>query len=360
MSNRSSEQDLPPFPEPEIASITLEGKRSAKIHYTYYAASKAHPHRPNPFAQRIIVFLNGLILPRSSWEASVTQLLEKRISNRLPYPALLTYDRYGQGDSDHDPDDKEPPPSHGHDVMSAVHSLKQFLLQIWKMHLGASNPSSFPSLIFVCNSIGCAIARLFAHTYPGTVSGLLFLDSIMANSDFVSLWPDPDDPSFDPATLPPGVTIDDVRQTREKYGRMFHPSVPNNEGLSRRNLATLLPSASSPKLEGSDGVGPYLTVVGHDWETFAEQSYQGSLHTPKLLTMTYANVAWQKYNEGLTKITDADKAIGPIIAVGCGHFVQKDGPGFVADETASLLDRVVNRVEQLREKDGNSERWNHP
>ena len=76
--------------------------------------------------------------------------------------------------------------------------------------------------------------------------------------------------------------------------------------------------------------------------------------------MTYANVAWQSYNEGLTQITDEDKAIEPIIAVGCGHFVQKDGPGFVSDETASLLDRVVNRVEQLREKDGNSERWNHP
>ncbi|KAH7117795.1 Alpha/Beta hydrolase protein [Dendryphion nanum] len=360
MSHQSSEEDLPPFPKPEVSSITLEGKRSAELHYTYYAPSKAHPHRPNPFSQSIVVFLNGLILPRSSWENTIAQFLDKRISNRLPYPALLTYDRYGQGDSDHDPDDKEPPPCHGHDVMSAVHSLKQFLLQVWKEHLGISSPTSFPSLIFVCNSIGCAIARLFAHTYPGTVSGLLFLDSIIANSDFVSLWPDPDAPSFDPATLPPGVTPDDVRQTREKYGRMFHPSVPNNEGLSRRNLATLLPYSCSPKLEGSGGESPYLTVVGHDWETFADQSFQGSLHTPRRLTMTYANPAWQKYNEGLTRITDEDKAIGPLIAVGCGHFVQKDGPGFVSDELVSLLDRVVNRAEQLREKDGNVERYPHP
>lgn len=351
VSGASSEEDLPPFPDPEIASAVLEGKPSAKIYYTYYPSSASNAHHVNPFSQTLVVFLNGLILPRSSWDDSIRLFLEKRITGRLPYPALLSYDRYGQGDSDHDPDDKEPPPCHGHDVMSAVRACRQFLLQIWKEHLDISNPTQFPALIFVCNSIGCAIARLFASTYPGTVSGLLFLDSIMADSDFISIWPNPDAPDFDPHTLPPGVSEKDVRDTREKYGRMFHPDVPNQEGLSRRNLAKLLPESSAPKLDGYGGEGPYLTVVGHDWETFAEQSYLGSLHTPKILTMTYANPVWQKYNEGLVKITDEDRGIGPIIAVGCGHFVQKDGPGFVSDELISLLDRVVNRVEQLKERD---------
>ncbi|KAF2248228.1 hypothetical protein BU26DRAFT_565633 [Trematosphaeria pertusa] len=350
-SAQSSEEDLPPFPSPEISSLVLEGKPGAKVHYTYYPPSASTPHRPNPFAQSLVVFLNGLMLPRSSWDQSIQSFLNKRINNRLPYPALLSYDRYGQGDSDRDPDDKEPPPCHGHDCMSAVHALRQFTLQIWKEHLDITNPTVFPSLILVCNSIGCALARLFAHTYPGTVSGLLFLNSIMANSDFVSLWPNPDTPGFDPHTLPPGVSEKDVRETREMYRRMFHPDAPNNEGLSRRNLATLLPQSDAPKLEGYGGQGPYLTVVGHDWETFAEQSYTGILHTPKILTMTYANPAWQKYNEGLVKITDEENAIGPIVAVGCGHFVQKDGPGFVSDELVSLLDRVVNRVEQVSERD---------
>jgi pimeloyl-ACP methyl ester carboxylesterase len=235
-----------------------------------------------------------------------------------------------------------------------VHSLRQFLLQIWKEHLDISSPTAFPALIFVANSIGCALARLFAATYPGTVSGLLFLDSIMADSDNVSLWPDPDAADFDPHTLPPGVSANDVRETRRRYAQVFHPAVPNSEGLSRRNLATLLPSPSSPKLEGYGGSGPYLTVVGHDWEEFAEQSFTGSMKTPKILTMTYANPAWQRYNERLVQITDGEKAIGPIVAVGCGHFVQRDGPGFVSDEIVSLLDRVVNRVEQLREGEGES------
>jgi pimeloyl-ACP methyl ester carboxylesterase len=224
-------------------------------------------------------------MPRSSWDPSINLFLEKRMQGHLPYPSILSYDRYGQGQSDHDPDDTEPPPCHGHDVMSAVHSLHQFLLQIWKEHLGISNPSQFPALIFVANSIGCAIARLFAQAYPGTVSGMLFLDSIMANSDFVSLWPDPDAEDFNNNMLPPGVTIQDVRNVRENYRQMFHPDVPNNEGLSRRNLAKLLPYADRPWVEGYGGHGPVLTVVGHDWETFAQQSYDGQFKTPKILTM---------------------------------------------------------------------------
>lgn len=269
----ASEEDFLEFPEPEISAIPLEGKHGAKIHYTYYPASSASKlGHNNPFAQSLIVFLNGLMLPRSSWDQSINAFLEKRVSAGLPYPALLSYDRFGQGDSDRDPNDQEPPPCHGHDAMSAVRDLRQFTLQIWKEHLERSSPSQFPCLVFVCNSIGCAIARLFAQTYPGTVVGMLFLDSVMANSDYTKMWPDPDAPGFDPHSLPSDVTADEVRDTREKYKKMFHPDVPNMEGLSRRNLATLLPEADGPRLEGWGGTGPYLTVVGHDWETFAEQS----------------------------------------------------------------------------------------
>lgn len=74
------------------------------------------------------------------------------------------------------------------------------------------------------------------------------------------------------------------------------------------------------------------------------------MQIPKTLTMTYANPAWRRYNEGLVHITDEGRCIGPIVAVGCGHFIQRDGPGFVSDELVSLLDRVVNRVEQVSER----------
>jgi hypothetical protein len=70
--------------------------------------------------------------------------------------------------------------------------------------------------------------------------------------------------------------------------------------------------------------------------------------------MTYANPAWRRYNEGLAQLTDDGRCIGPIVAVDCGHFIQRDGPGFVSDELVSLLDRVVNRVEQVKERGGAS------
>lgn len=219
----ASEEDFPDFPVPQNSAMALEGKHGAKIHYTYYPASSTKLGHPNPFAQSLIVFLNGLMLPRSSWDQSISSFLEKRVRAGLPYPALLSYDRLGQGDSDRDPNDQDPPPSHGHDVMSAVRDLKQFTLQVWKEHLQTSNPSHYPCLVFVCNSIGCAIARLFAQTYPGTVCGMLFLDSIMANSDYTNMWPDPDAPDFDPHTLPCGVTADEVRETRRNTGTCSTP-----------------------------------------------------------------------------------------------------------------------------------------
>lgn len=270
-STGPSEEELPPFPDPEVSSIQLDHKPGAKLNYTYYPASIRQNHN-NPFSQTLIVYLNGLVLPRSSWDPSIHSFLEKRIVGRLPYPGLLSYDRYGQDESDRDPGDTEPPPCHGHDAMAAVQDLKQLILQIWREHLNIAKPTHFPTLIFVCNSIGCAIARLFVEQNPGTVSGLLFLDSIMANSDQLSYWPNPDVKNFDAHTLPDGVSADDVRETRRKYREMFHPDVPNMEGLSRRNLAKLLPADDAPRLEGYLGKGPYLTVVGHDWETFAEQS----------------------------------------------------------------------------------------
>lgn len=76
---------------------------------------------------------------------------------------------------------------------------------------------------------------------------------------------------------------------------------------------------------------------------------QGPLKTPPILTMTYANPTWQRYNEGLTNLTSSDRCIGPIVALGCGHFIQRDNPDFVAEEIIAMLDRITNRSEQLKE-----------
>ena len=44
---------------------------------------------------------------------------------------------------------------------------------------------------------------------------------------------------------------------------------------------------------------------------------------------------------GLVKLTDEARRRGPVIAQGCGHFIQKDDPNFVVDELCMILDKLL-------------------
>ena len=67
------------------------------------------------------------------------------------------------------------------------------------------------------------------------------------------------------------------------------------------------------------------------------------------MTMKYLNPMWHAYNEGLTRITDNGRGAGPLIAKGCGHFIQKDDPDFVVLLLANMLHKItrVSIVKQL-------------
>jgi len=215
------------------------------------------------------------------------------LASMTPHPPMLSYDRYGQGlSTDRDPlDAKAEDPEHGHDCMDVVRDLKQLISQICnekdlKVPASSENSSELfePPIFFVANSLGGAVARLYADQYPCTVSAILFLDSVVANSDFVSIWPDPDAPGFAEKylPLPEGVTEEGLRETRAQYGKVFHPVtgiMGKVEGLSRRNLAELLPDSDKPMLRfEEDGKGPWITVVGHGFDTFAEEGLKVGLY----------------------------------------------------------------------------------
>jgi hypothetical protein len=75
--------------------------------------------------------------------------------------------------------------------------------------------------------------------------------------------------------LPEGVTAEGLREVRAKMDRIFSPIhgiMGNAEGLTRRNLAELLPYSDYPILTGVANEGPWLTVVGHGFKKFAEDS----------------------------------------------------------------------------------------
>jgi len=64
------------------------------------------------------------------------------------------------------------------------------------------------------------------------------------------------------------------------------------------------------------------------------------MQTPLVITNTYSNPAWHRYNEGLAKLTSRDRSKGPIQAEKCGHFIQRDDPEFVVGEVEELLGRL--------------------
>jgi pimeloyl-ACP methyl ester carboxylesterase len=182
---------------------------------------------------------------------------------------MLTYDRYGHGSStDRDPlDELAADPSHGHTIKDVVHDLHQLITQISSTKLSHSSPQ----LTFIASSIGCAIACLSAQDYPSTVAALLLLDPIVANSDYVSMVPDPDVPGADTAAA----TKEELRASRAKFAAFLHPVTGAHgkaEGLDRHDLAKMLPHANLPLLEGR----PWVTVVYHDVERFAAESLEVS------------------------------------------------------------------------------------
>ena len=242
-------------------SLTLSTKPGASIHYSFARGTNDN---------HLVVFLNGLMSTKSTWLSVMGGIIRKRAV--FPgFPSMLAYDRYGSGLSeDPDPQDLGREKGYGHDVADAVSDLHGIISQIAGEHMAAIQ-SQFQTVL-VGNSIGCAIARLYAQTYPGVVAGLLLLDSIMANSDF-EWWPNPDAKGFDASQLPDDVTIDVLKEQRARYAAIFRPDVVNKEGLDRRNLATLLPKSDGPKLQGPHK-GLFVTIVGHDFDTFGHESLE--------------------------------------------------------------------------------------
>jgi pimeloyl-ACP methyl ester carboxylesterase len=232
---------------------------------------------------------------------------------------------------------------HAHDCMAAVGDLRQLIKQIAAEELKVDDVDSLP-LLLVGNSVGCALARIYAQQYKGTVAGVVLLDSVLANSDFVSIVPDPDSPDFSPEEpLPEGVTVDKLREARAVLDRTFHPKNGSKEGLSRKNLAGLLPYSNEPRLPGvKGGKGPFLTVVGHDFETFAQGSL--AIGMPYSISIHYVNPYWRKYNQGLARLTEGERSKGPLIASGADHFIQRDNPDFVAVEVSEVLYKIAGEL----------------
>ena len=325
-SNTTEPQPAIAIPKEIIShDIALAHKPTASINYSF-----ANGRGKDPI---LVVFLNGLMTDKVTWIPVIAGIIRRRIATASGFPSMLAYDRYGQGMSDRDPADHGKGPGHGHDCKDAADDLHFLIQEVATEQMGIEVGQLH--LVLVANSIGCAIARLYAHSHP--VAALLLLDSIMANSNF-DFWPDPDDSDFEEEELPTDVSVEVLREQRTKFAVIFHPNTINKEGLSRRSLAKLLPYSDRPML-GKEGNQPFLTVLGDEFEAFADETLL-TMGTPIGLSMKYSNPIWQKYNQGLSLLTDEKLSKGPAQAKGCGHFIQRDSPSIVIDETLDLVDKV--------------------
>ncbi|KAG0647159.1 hypothetical protein D0Z07_7114 [Hyphodiscus hymeniophilus] len=314
------------------AFLKIPSKPDAPISATFFEGSDVKD------SSRLIVFVNGLGLPASSWTAGIS-LLQSSVKS---IPPILTFDRYGQGlTTSRDPLDKI---KGSHDFLDVTNDLHEIILTIAESKLGLAQSvveSGKLQLLLIGASIGGPIVRLYIQNHPGLVAGAIILDSNIVNANYSDIWPDPDAPGFDPKI----VIADDCpstekyKEARNKLAMMFDLNVKNAEGLDRSTGPSLLPDSDSPKLIGSGGSGPFLSIVGHDPITFADGSLE-KMGTPKSLSMKFTNAYWAKYNKSLTEITDENKCDGVTIATRCGHFIQIDDPSFVEKEVMKMLEKL--------------------
>ncbi|KAI1192384.1 Alpha/beta hydrolase fold-1 [Nemania serpens] len=308
-----------------MPTVTLPSKPDAPVAYELYQGDEA--------SSLLIVCLNGLGLPQICWKPTIELIQQSSLS---PKPWVFTYDRYGQGASPRDPRESWPnkEPGYAHTLDDVTDDLHEILQTVC--------PDRSSRIVFAANSIGAHIARRYAYMYPTIVEGILFLDSNPGNTDYATIWPNPRDPSFDLEKMTPaGTTLELYEAAYNKMTVIFAADARNKEGFDRRDIKTLLPEPSEPKLKGSKTSvkGPWITVVGHELEQFSKEEWE-MLKVPIGMAAMYTQPMWQKYNEGLCGLTDPDRAKGPIIAPKSGHFIQKDNPPFVAEQLEDLIKKV--------------------
>jgi pimeloyl-ACP methyl ester carboxylesterase len=270
---------------PDVPSewLTIPSKPSSSISYTLFPPLGNHSSSAN----RLIVIVNGLGLPAASWRPGIS-ILRSTIKS---CPAILTYDRFGQGlTTARDPIDEVK--KEGHDFLDVATDLHEIIKVVAANNLGL-HPTDVDDgrlhLLLIGASIGAPIARLYAQHHPGLVAGLMLLDSNIANVNYSDFWPDPEKPDFDPSTVvSDDCTLEQYIAERMKLAKMFDLNVKNPEGLDRSTSPALLPHSDGPQLIGPGGVGPVLTVVGHDPETFEILSFQ-MMGTPRSLTKKLTN-----------------------------------------------------------------------
>lgn len=276
---------------------------------------KLYPHDPTtPAPSHLVVFIGGLRSTMNAFDAVATSLMS------VASVPVLCYDRWNNGASSAPPASRQ-----GHnDLWTQAEDLYTLISETQKIH-------ELPEkLILVGSSIGCGIVRLCLQRYAdiaGRTEAVVFLDSYMSNTDFVSLFPE--EKEGEP---------EELTRTRRVVAEHFHPSLENPEGLSLENARELLPEADRPSLREEMEV----VVVGHDAGHTAE-SMEQTMGLDAGCWLKYVQGAWDRWNEGLARLSGKGRRV---TAEGSGHFIYRDRPELVVEVVAGLVKERELAVEE--------------
>jgi pimeloyl-ACP methyl ester carboxylesterase len=247
-------------------SMAIPSKPSVPIAYSFVEGAQQRQE-----FKTLVIFCSGLCDPMNVWLPTLAATTKERAQKACP--PMLLYDRFGSGATAHDPTDKGKGEKDTHDVMDAVHDLRELVICIAQRHLSIP-PGEIDvlRLVLVAHSMGAVIAELYAKAYPKTVAALLVLDGSPTNSDGLSWYPDPDALDFSPAALPDGVTLELLRKARQQQrASVYNPNTVNGEHLRWSNLTDYIPKVGDPRLRGPINGTPLLSVMAHDPVPYAKQ-----------------------------------------------------------------------------------------
>lgn len=243
--------------------------------------------------------------------------LTAELAYRYPSIYSLTFDRWGVGASD-----PIPPSRCGrNDLSTAAEDFGLLLKAVLKKH-NDINPEKI-RLVLIGSSIGCSIIRyFFEHNFTSIpeVKAVLMLDSYLANSDFLSLFPEKTDDEPEPLT-----------RTRDIIMKVFGPGVTNKELFDRSNTASLLPFAKTPRFPGN----PYLVVIVHDSEYMVNEMVESMGIDKKWYLLCVDSAVMDYHRDMLEGLSDRGKWV---VAENSGHFIHADRTDLVIDEIIKALD----------------------
>lgn len=256
--------------------LRLSSKQDAKLSYSFL---RQHDHKSTD-PKRVLVFLSGIDNASHIWQKTINKLTECARSKSITRPPMLFYDRLGVGKSDSDPTDAGKEEKDYHDCNESVRDLRELILHVLMQQYELdSSAASKVHLVFCAHSFGACVGRLYNAAYPGTLEGMIILDSAIAALPAENFIPNPDVShewdtrdtwagsklGFPDETI---ITKDMCRKAIQiiKASPISGYAMTTRERMRWDNMPQLLPHNDRPKLRGPSPGLPLVTIIVHDPE----------------------------------------------------------------------------------------------